>query len=495
MPTTRSARPRPTAEVASWDAESDVVVVGYGVAGAAAAIGSASSGARTLVLEWTGGWGGAASMAGGYIYLGGGTALQKACGFEDSAEEMHKFLMAAMGPGADEAKVTPYSAESVAHFDWLVDLGVRFNPTFYGHPGSVPGGDEGLMYSGGENAWPFNEIAVPAPRGHLPALPEGTSRLGERGGGYFLMEPLTTEAERLGVRAEYYVRVDALCVESDGRIAGVIGIRYGHPFAVRARKGVVLAAGGFTYNDDMTARFSPEVSRRYGAAIEQHDGQAIKMAQAVGADLGRMDGAEVTPGASAQLIYRGILVNGQGQRFINEDTYPGRMGTAIRYLADDTAFLLIDEQGYEAAIPEPYEAGHGGGKAPPTWLSASLAELESHAGLPTGSLDSTVAYYNRHAEGGADPALHKRTEWTRPLVPPYGLLDLRRPRRAMSLGGLRTDPHGRVLHVDGDPIPGLFAAGRCASGIPVAGYASGTSLGDGSFFGRRAGRAAANGIA
>jgi 3-oxo-5alpha-steroid 4-dehydrogenase len=480
------------ADVASWAAQADVVVVGYGVAGAAAACEAAAAGADTLVLEWTGSWGGAAALAGGFIYLGGGTALQRACGFTDSAEEMYKFLIAAMGPGADPAKVEPYCAESVAHFDWLVQIGVRFNPTFYDQPGSVPGADEGLMYSGGENAWPFNEIAVPAPRGHLPALPPGTDRLGERGGGYYLMEPLAKLANKRGVKAEFSVRADALCVESDGRVAGVLGTRFGERFAVRARRGVVLAAGGFTYNDDMVGRFAPEVVTRYGAAIEQHDGHAIQMAQALGADLGRMDGAEVSPGLSAQLLYRGIMINGLGQRFVTEDTYPGRIGHAIRYQADDTAFLLIDQRSYDAAPVAPHERASGpGGKSVPTWASDSLAELESLAGLPPGSLESTVALYNRHAEHGQDPVLHKNARWIAPLVAPYGMFDLRKPKRAFSLGGLRTDPHGRVRHVAGDPMPGLYAAGRCASGIPVHGYASGTSLGDGSFFGRRAGRAAA----
>jgi len=492
MASARSVRPSAVAEVASWDAQADVVIVGYGVAGAAAACEAAAAGADTLILEWTGGWGGAAALAGGFIYLGGGTALQQACGFTDTAEEMYKFLIAAMGPGADPEKVEPYCQQSVSHFDWLLELGVRFNPTFYDQPGSVPGADEGLMYSGGENSWPFNEIAVPAPRGHLPALPPGASRLGERGGGYYLMEPLAGRAGQLGVRAEFGVRADALCVESDGRVAGVMGTRFGQPFAVRARRGVVLAAGGFTYNDDMVGRFAPEVVTRYGAAIEQHDGHAIRMAQAVGADLGRMDGAEVSPGLSAQLIYRGIMINGLGQRFVTEDTYPGRIGQAIRYKADDTAFLLIDQRAYEAAPAAPKERTSGqGGKPAPTWASESLAELETLAALPVGSLESTVALYNRHAVDGTDPVLHKGTRWVAPLEAPYGLFDLRQPRRAFSLGGLRTDPLGRVRHVAGDPVAGLYAAGRCTSGIPVWGYASGTSLGDGSFFGRRAGRAAA----
>ncbi|MGW1093936.1 FAD-binding protein [Streptomyces sp. NPDC002596] len=98
-------RPYAAADIGTWDLTTDVVVAGYGAAGAAAAVEAARAGAEVLVLERAGGWGGAAAMGGGFIYLGGGTALQRACGFDDSPEATATFLMAAMGPGADAAKI------------------------------------------------------------------------------------------------------------------------------------------------------------------------------------------------------------------------------------------------------------------------------------------------------------------------------------------------------------------------------------------------------
>src|SRR5699024_5933246 len=118
--TTDPIRPLRADRVPAWALEADVVIAGYGVAGAAAAVEAARAGAAVLVLERAGGWGGAASQAGGCIYLGGGTPVQQACGFEDSAEEMEKFLTAALGPGADAAKIADYCAGSLEHFDWLV---------------------------------------------------------------------------------------------------------------------------------------------------------------------------------------------------------------------------------------------------------------------------------------------------------------------------------------------------------------------------------------
>ncbi len=487
----RPVRPIDAATISEWDDEADVVVVGYGIAGVAAAIEAAANGARVLVLERAGGWGGAAALSGGFIYLGGGTALQQACGIEDSVEQMYAFLMAAMGPGADREKVWQYCAGSTEHYDWLVANGVHFPEVFSADIALGPPRGVGLMYSGGEYAWPFTEIATPAPRGHVPTVPADAP--GDRGAGYYLMEALVEQATALGVRAEYDVRVDTLCAENLENVVGVTGVRYGQPMAVRARGGVVLAAGGFTYNDDMVGRFSPEVLTRYGAAVDYHDGQAIRMAQALGADLGRMDGASVTPSVLPGVTCRGLLVNRLGNRFVPEDSYSGRVGHAIRYQADDTAYLLIDEQSYDEAPGIPGDLSTSPiGKPLPTWVADSLAELETSASLPSGALQSTVALFNRHAANGEDPVLHKNAKWIRPLQPPFALLDLSGPGRAFSLGGLRTDLDARVLHVSGEPIPGLYAAGRTASGVPVLGYASGTSLGDGSFFGRRAGAHAAN---
>ncbi|MGF2946667.1 FAD-dependent oxidoreductase, partial [Mycobacterium sp. Lab-001] len=135
--------PVPAASITSWDDEADVVIAGYGIAGAAAAVEAARAGADVLVLERTGSWGGAAAMAGGFIYLGGGTPLQRACGFDDSVDNMAAFLDVAMGPGADAERIADYCAGSVAHFDWLVDCGVPFKAEFFSEPGWEPMGDQG----------------------------------------------------------------------------------------------------------------------------------------------------------------------------------------------------------------------------------------------------------------------------------------------------------------------------------------------------------------
>jgi 3-oxo-5alpha-steroid 4-dehydrogenase len=486
---TNDVYPRTADQIEIWDYEADVVIAGYGIAGAAAAVEAAGAGVDVLVVERTGGWGGAAALAGGFVYLGGGTGLQRDCGFDDSVDNMATFLNAAMGPGADENRITDYCAGSVEHFDWLVRCGVPFKPVFWGEPGWEPPSDEGLMFTGGENAFPFNTIATPAPRGHVPQMAD--KRAGERSAGFMLMKPLVDTATSLGVRAIYDVHAQSLVVASDGRVAGITARQYGKPLAIRARRGVVLAAGSFSYNDAMVAQYAPRIAGRPAASIEQHDGQAIRMAQAVGADLAHMDATEVAFMIDPQQLVRGILVNGRGQRYVTEDTYPGRVGQLTLYHQDDTAFLIIDGDAQDDAMAATSATPFL--KRPATWVCESVAELEQEIGLPAGSLRSTVNAYNAAAASGEDPLLHKKAEWCKPIGTPVGAVDLRASCGGFTLGGLLTTLDAEVMHVSGEPIPGLFAAGRAASGLAAWGYASGISLGDGSFYGRRAGRSASKG--
>ena len=156
------------AEIETWADEADVVVVGFGAAGASAAIEAVAAGAEVLVLDRAGAAGGAAAMSDGFIYLGGGTPEQHAAGYEDSIENMKTFLRAACGPAPDEAKIDAYCDSITEHREWLLARGVRFLGTVFPHAnGTSPVDGEGLMFTGGENAWPYNEIATPAPRGHV----------------------------------------------------------------------------------------------------------------------------------------------------------------------------------------------------------------------------------------------------------------------------------------------------------------------------------------
>ncbi|WP_219420164.1 FAD-dependent oxidoreductase [Pseudonocardia nigra] len=493
MSTDRTEMPRAASDVGRWDVETDVLVVGYGCAGASAAFEAARAGAEVVVLERASAGGGSSALAGGEIYLGGGTSVQRACGFDDDAEEMAKFLMAALGPDADRAKVTLYAEQSVSHFEWLVERGVPFKPSLWDSPTWVPPTDDGLMWMG-ENSWPFTEIATPAPRGHRPTSNDF--------GGWLLMERLTTAVAAVGadVRCDSYVT--NLVVGPGGEVVGAVARRYGTEYTVRARRGVVLTTGGFVDNEEMLALHAPQLVGHDKNSDGSDDGRGILMAQAVGAAVKHMSAGQIGISLIPGMIARGMIVNGQGQRFVNEDTYPGLVGQAALYRQGMDVWVIVDEQGYDD-VPEPERWG-----VRPHHVAGTPEELADLIGIPPSGLRTTIDLYNEHAARGEDPFFRKSARWLRPLTPPFAAIDvrmgLRPPSEAGSgrssgasvftLGGLHTTVDGEVLDLDARPVPGLFAAGRATSGLHSWGYISGTSLGDGTFFGRRAGLAAARTI-
>lgn len=444
-----------------------------------------------LVLERGGG---SEGTCGGIVYLGGGTPMQEAMGFTDTADDMYAFLQAALGPGVDTGKLRLYCDENLGHFAWLAACGVPLisGPDPAGTPLATPaedgfidvGGQEyaggGLVWTGGEQAYPFDELTRPVPRGHIPRDPDNPEDLFEGA----VLKCLIRAAERAGIATEYNLGVQRLVLDDRGVVAGVEARGFGTLVRVRARRGVVLTTGGFVYDDAMLARHCPAMLAVSKLGHGGQDGLGIRMAQAAGAEAVHMDAADITLVLTPPVSYaRGILFNALGQRFINEDTYYGRLGQEAALHQGTTVYLLLDEATF---VETSWRR--------PAWAAGSLAELEQEIGLPDGSLRQTVDFYNAHAEQGRDPLFRKRSRWLRPLRPPYAVLDLRQrtlPMSGFTLGGLRTDPAGEVLTPDGEPVSGLFAAGRATSGLAVSGYCSGISLGDSTFFGRRAGQSAA----
>jgi 3-oxo-5alpha-steroid 4-dehydrogenase len=184
-------------------------------------------------------------------------------------------------------------------------------------------------------------------------------------------------------------------------------------------------------------------------------------------------------------VVRGVIVNGRGERFINEDTYFGHVGQAILSEQEGVAWLLTDEPRYVVN-----RVGMRAEHVCETW-----EELADELGLPPQALASTMAAYDEAAARGEDPSFGKAPEWLVPLdQPPFGAIDLRVEKilyAGFPLGGVVTDADARVVRPDGTPVPGLFAAGRSAASLALARYCSGISLGEGTFFGRRAAEAMA----
>jgi 3-oxo-5alpha-steroid 4-dehydrogenase len=487
MTSLESNRPVALTRVPRFDLETDVLVVGFGAAGACAAVEAARLGARVTLIEVAGGSGGTSALSGGEIYMGGsgGTPIQRAAGFTDETEDLFRYLVMAGGPNADEAKARLYAEGSLAHFSWLCQQGVQYKTSYIPEKIVEPVTDDCLIWSGSEEAWPFASEAKPCPRGHCPQF------VG-MGGGKYLMDVLARRVSELDIEVRYNTRAQALITDDMGRVHGVVTRTGGEQHYTRATRGVVLCAGGFIMNREMVRRHAPLMLRSQHPLGTVDDGSGIRLGTSVGAAAINMSEGFVTlPWYPPGSLVKGIFINERGQRFINEDSYHGRVSQYILRQPGNSVWLLADQATY--APPEFQQLARIGiGAAGDTW-----EEVERELQLPRGVLVGTVAVYNHYAALGQDPLFHKAPKWLQPLqVPPFVALDCRVDHcfySSFTLGGLDTLPTGEVRSEDGTVVPGLYAAGRTACGLPRwgPGYSSGLSLADATFFGRQAGRQAA----
>lgn len=477
-------KPLAIADVPQWDFETDVAVIGFGATGACAAIEACAGGARVLLFERSSGSGGASALSGGEIYIGGGTDAQKAAGFDDTVEAFTRYLKMAGGPCADDAKCDLYGREALNHYQWLKDQGVPYRGNFLPGKHIEPTDDSTLIWSGSEAAAPFCHQATPAPRGHV------IQHMGW-GGGRPLIDLLEARARALGAEIHVDARAVALIVDAD-RVAGVVVRIDNHDRFVRAAKGVVLATGGFVFNDAMRTKYCADSFRVNSPIGDKDDGIGIELGASVGGDPIHMDQFFTTcPWTMPESHAYGVFVNAQGNRFINEDCYHGRVSRCAVDQPGGKVYLLLDV----AHFVQPLDlAGITIAATGETW-----EEVEAELEMPAGTLSATMAVYNQHAREGRDPLFDKQVPILKALdEAPFIALELNFETSYFSfftLGGLKTSTDGEVLNRSGAPIAGLFAAGRCTSGLPAwgHGYSSGLSLADCTFFGRQAGRKAAQG--
>lgn len=466
----------------------DVLVLGAGMGGCCAALEAARDGARVLVLERSAAAGGTSCMAGGHFYLGGGTAVQRATGHDDSPDEMAKYLTAvSRDPEAD--KIAAYCADSVEHFGWLEALGFEFERSYYPAKAVIQPQTQGLMYTGNEKVWPFCEQAVPAPRGHKVPVP------GDTGGAGMVIGLLVERLAEAGAEIRYETGgrklvVDPAAGSGNGAVAGVYWKDAdGRDGFIRAGA-TVIAAGGFVMNPDMVAEYTPQLAEKpFTLGSTYDDGLGLRLGASVGAALKHMDQAFITaPAYPPSILLTGLIVNARGERFVAEDSYHSRTSGFVMDQPGATAYLIVDEAHLER--PEfplvPFIDG---------W--ETVDEMAADLGLDPAALRATMSRYNEYAARGEDPDFHKSPEFLAAQdTGPWAAFDLTLGKAlyaGFTVGGMAVTPDGQVRRPDGSLIDGLYAAGACAANIAQdgKGYASGTQLGEGSYFGRRAGRHAA----
>ncbi len=528
-------------DASAWDQEADVVIVGFGGAGACAALEARAQGARVLVLDRFHG-GGATAISGGVFYAGGGTHIQSEAGVEDDPEEMFRYLSLEVKGVVSDETLRDFCDRSVENLGWLEGHGIPFEGSLCPYKTSYPTDDYYLYYSGNEGFAPYKDAAKPAPRGHRA---KGAGLPGES-----FYEPLRASAVRAGIDIEYEARVTRLVIDSGHQVLGVeyrkikkglwsqlhrrlnqasiaivkynpklaarlrarcFQIEAEHSVTMRARadNGVILAAGGFIYNRKMVKEIAPNYRTGMPLGTPADNGSGILLGQSVGAKTDLMDRISawrfINP---PEAFAKGMIINKKGQRYINEFMYGAAVGEAMVEENDGEAIVVIDEE-LKKLAREQCKPGQAQWfqRAPALlnlWFNTkqarSLEELAKITKVPADTLRETLDAYNDAADGKIVDRFGKDPEKMHAMRSgPYyainaGIRSKRFPCPTLTLGGLVVDERtGQVKSEDGGVIPGLYAAGRNAVGVCSRQYVSGLSIADCVYSGRRAGRSAARG--
>jgi 3-oxosteroid 1-dehydrogenase len=534
----------------------DVIVLGTGGAGMAAAIRAAHSGARVGLFERDSKVGGTTAWSGGMVWMPNHPHMAE-YGAHDSREQALTYLRSlSHGMMVDELieSFVDHGPEMVRWFE--EHTGVRFQgvpgwPDYHPeHPGGMPEGGRALECP----LFPFAELGGWADRVTRGYQISGTTMMSEgsmarnrpdggvaqseldrravhdeRGAGQALAGFLLKACLDLGVEPVTEHRALRLIVEDRAVVGVALERADGSTVDVRARGGVVIATGGFEWNEELKRAFIRGPLTRT-VAVPTNTGDGLTMAMRVGAALGNMREAWWVPTIDVDVPGWGtvtwqvngersrphcIMVNGDGVRFTDEAANYNAFGNAF-HVVDVVRFEYVNHPAwmvFDSHYVRAYGlAGHKDPDATPQWITSAptLSALAAAIGVPAGALEATVARWNAHVADGHDPDFRRGVSahdrfWGDAafgLTPQttLGPLDTA-PFHAVRVhsgclgtkGGPRTDAHARVHDVDGNVIPGLYAAGNAmasAMGMTYGGH--GGTLGPALTFGWLAGQDAAN---
>lgn len=451
----------------TWDETVDVVVVGAGGAGLAAAIMAQGAGAKTLVLEKMAEVGGNTRLADAFNAVD--PVEQSRIGVEDSPEKHAQQMLESGFLVANPELVRTVTYGAPVTLQWLKDCGVVFAPGVYQVYGSL---------------WP---------RTHSPRAPLGQ--------GY--IDPLLAKCKALGV--ELRTLSPVLRVLRDGINGPVLGVLVktadGHEYTVRARKGVIVTTGGFSANDDLVARFDPRLDHLHTTNCQGATGDLIRPLEDIGAATVGMDHFQLLPGSITDGHFVGaispienmVLVNRLGKRFVAEDQPGVTVSDAVLSQPGRLAFPILDADGY-AGMRSLSRLAFDEALAKGDAVSAkSLGELAFKLQIPAETLSQTVHTYNKAVTDKIDPFGRNPNMLVNRIVKaPFYAAKVSMSVN-VSLGGIAITKRAEVLDRRGQVIPNLFAAGEVTGGIHGANFMGGNALAEVFTFGRIAGLSAARG--
>lgn len=445
----------------------EVIVIGGGGAGMAAAVEAGRAGARTLLVESDRKLGGSTALSGGVFYAAG-TSLQRACGIEDTPEAQFRYYMNVNQHKLEAGVVHRLCHDSGPTFEWLVSLGIEFDPADL-----YVAGVDGIR------------------RGHRA-----------RGHGTAIASALEAAVSSAGVDVALNTRVLELVLTA-GRVSGIVTAD-----GTVAAQAVIVATGGFGNNPALLQRLYPDATRYPDAnwyiGTPHALGDGLVMGEAIGAALaGHNRGLlllttgftrDLEPYLPGWLVY----VNREGRRFIDETTEYSVLAEVLKEQPGAECLALFDESTRQAATQRDganWDAERLADLAGRGLITRAetLEALATHVGLRPAALLNTLERYNADCLAGFDGAFLKAARHLRPLrTPPYYAAPIKPAVICWTGTGLRIDPDARVLNRDEGVIRGLYAAGETTGGMFGQCYAAGgASVGNAITFGRIAGLNAA----
>lgn len=546
---------------AAWACEVDLLVVGSGAGGMTAALTAALDGADVLLVEKADTYGGTTAISGGGIWVPNNPTLARA-GVVDPANRVIEYLEHISKGSVDRARLAAYVAQGPEMFEMFESrtrqLRFTWCPGYSDYHPEAPGGrPEGRtvecppfdMRRLGELAQTQRGSTMKVPaglvitsadyvklnmltrtwRGRWTALRLGVTSTANRllrrrmvSLGQSLVARLRGALADAGVPLWLGTPLLDLVRDEQGRVIGAVVERGGSTYRIRARRGVIVASGGFDHNDDLRKQYLPEPGRAdLSGGADTNTGDGILAGQAVGAAVDLMDDAWWMPSirkpggrvhslVSERSIPNSLIVTPEGERFTNEAS------PYVSFVHDQLAtghshlWFVMDQV---ARQRYPFGAVVPGRDLPQDWYDAGLAfRADTVAGLaqligaPAATLQTTVDRYNALAREGHDTdhgrgvSAYDRYYGDPTLPNPVLGTVAKAPFVAVRIGagdlgtkgGLVTDEHARVLDGSGAPIAGLYATGNAAASVMGNDYAgAGATIGPAMVFGYVAARHAA----
>ncbi|MDR2403730.1 MAG: FAD-dependent oxidoreductase [Spirochaetaceae bacterium] len=508
--------------------QTDVLIIGGGGAGLAAAVNAAETGAKVILIEKAPSLGGNTIRAGG-AYNAVDPDRQKAVKMTAPLLDELRSLLTLQEPDMGDyapvlrtlkGQIRTYLAGDTSVLFDSVELHIiqtylggkrtdRNGYTITGNPELVrilcANSLDAMLWLESQGLRFDNPIGTVLgalwPRTHGNNQPVGTG----------FINTLAASAKKLGVEIILECKGEEL-IRSGDRIGGVNGhLSDGTPIRINASRGVVLTTGGYGENREMRAQYNtywPSLPLTMPSTNTPNaTGDGIVMGLAAGAELVGMGFVQLMPsshpetGALSGGVWGSaeeqVFVNGQGKRFVNE--YAERDVLASAALEQPNGlFYIIGDQ---ITSGNPQSGGKNGWGDDIDTLVATksiykantLADLEAQLGIPPGNLQAEIARYNGFIDAGVDQDFGKRNFGAKISVPPFYATP-RSPSVHHTMGGLAIDGSTRVLNTSGKPIPGLYAAGEVTGGIHAGNRLGGNALVDTQVFGRIAGASAAAGL-